>query len=145
MKVTVWIASSVLALAFVTVGAGKLFASSADLHTTAQGVPIALFRIAGTAEVLGAIGLLAPAATRILPILTPVAASCLTLTMVGATVTNLAVGEPATAVVTIVLGGVAAMVAWARSGPVAVQPRAVGSGLLAPATSDLHRATFGQR
>jgi hypothetical protein len=86
-------------------------------------VPVALLKLAGVAEVLGAIGLVVPAATRIKPVLTPIAAVGLVLTMAGATITNIAVGEPATALVTVGLGLLAALVAWARFGPAAVEPR----------------------
>ncbi len=123
MKIAVWIASALLALAFIAVGGSKLLASPVDLQHTAQGVPVALLKLAGAAEVLGAIGLVVPAATRIMPVLTPIAATGLVLTMVGATITNFAVGGPATAVATIALGAVAALVAWARFGPAAVAPR----------------------
>jgi uncharacterized membrane protein YphA (DoxX/SURF4 family) len=123
VKIAVWIASALLALAFIAAGGGKLLASSADLRHSAQGVPVALLKLAGAAEVLGAIGLVVPAATRIKPVLTPIAAVGLVLTMVGATITNIAVGEPATAVVTVALGLVAALVAWARFGPAAVESR----------------------
>lgn len=127
MKIAVWIASWLLAAAFVIVGAGKLFASTSDLHTTAHDVPVALLRIAGAAELLGAVGLVLPAATRIMPVLTPVAASGLVLTMTGATITNITIDEPATATVTLILGLLAALVAWARFGPFAVEPRGIGA------------------
>jgi uncharacterized membrane protein YphA (DoxX/SURF4 family) len=123
VKIVVWIASALLALTFLVAGGGKLLASAADLHQSAQGVPVALIRFVGVAEVLGALGLVLPAATRVLPVLTPVAATGLLVTMVGATITNVAVGEPTTAALTIVLGIVAALVAWARFGPAAVAPR----------------------
>ena len=127
MKVTVWIASSLLTFAFLVVGVGKLLASAGDLQQMSQGVPIVLLKLAGAGEVLGAIGLVVPAATRIMPVLTPIAATGLVLTMVGATITNIAIGEPASAALPIVLGTFAALVAWARFGPVAVEPR--GSSL----------------
>lgn len=123
MKIAVWIASALLALEFLVVGAGKLLTPGPELEHAAQGVPLALLRIAGTAEVLGALGLLLPAATRIIPVLTPVAATGLVLTMVGATITNLSVGQPISAIGTTVLGVIAAFVAWARFGPAAVTPR----------------------
>ncbi|MCW2757810.1 MAG: DoxX family protein, partial [Nocardioidaceae bacterium] len=71
MKITIWIGSSLLACAFLVVGTGKLFASPGDLEQLAHDVPVALLKIAGAAEVLGAIGLVVPAATRIVPVLTP--------------------------------------------------------------------------
>jgi uncharacterized membrane protein YphA (DoxX/SURF4 family) len=127
MKITVWIASALVAFAFLVVGAGKLMASAADLQQASEGVPVALLKLAGTAEVLGALGLVLPAATRIMPVLTPIAATGLVLTMVGATITNIAIGEPGAAATTVILGVFAALLAWARFGPVAVEPR--GSGL----------------
>jgi uncharacterized membrane protein YphA (DoxX/SURF4 family) len=123
VKIAVWIASAVLALAFLAVGGSKLLAPAAELRQAAQGVPVALLKLAGAAEVLGAIGLVVPAATRIKPVLTPIAAVGLALTMVGATITNITVGEPATAVLTVGLGLLAALVAWARFGPAAVETR----------------------
>jgi uncharacterized membrane protein YphA (DoxX/SURF4 family) len=114
MKIAVWIVSGLLAVLFLFTGLFKLFASTADLEAAAQGVPVILLRIAGTAEVLGAIGLILPAATRVLPVLTPLAAAGLTLVMIGATITNLIIGEYAIMLETIVMGVLAAWVAWAR-------------------------------
>ena len=84
MKTVVWVVSALLAVAFVMVGLGKLVSSGADLEAAADGIPVLLFRVAGVAEVLGAIGLVVPAATRIQPWLTPVAAAGLTFTMLCA-------------------------------------------------------------
>jgi uncharacterized membrane protein YphA (DoxX/SURF4 family) len=114
MKIAVWIVSGLLAVAFLFAGLFKLLASTADLEASAQGVPVILLRIAGTAEVLGAIGLILPAATRVLPILTPLAAAGLTLVMIGATITNVIIGEYAIMLQTIVMGVLAAWVAVVR-------------------------------
>lgn len=127
MKLVVWVVSVLLALAFLAVGLGKLTSSGADLEAAAGGIPVLLFRIAGVAEVLGAIGLVVPAATRVQPWLTPVAAAALTFTMVCAVVANLVVGGGATALLPAVLGVLSAFVAWARRGPYAVAPRAARS------------------
>ncbi|ROR90255.1 DoxX family protein [Nocardioides aurantiacus] len=124
MKTVVWVVSALLAVAFVMVGTGKLVSSGADLEAAAGGIPVVLFRIAGVAEVLGAIGLVLPAATRIRPWLTPLAAAGLTLTMVCAVIADLVVGGGATALLPAVLGVLSAFVAWARRGPYAVAPRA---------------------
>lgn len=64
MRVVVWVVSALLAVAFLAVGLGKLVSSGADLEAAASGIPVVLFRIAGVAEVLGAVGLVLPAATR---------------------------------------------------------------------------------
>ena len=123
MKITVWVVSGLAALAFLLIGLSKLLMSTADMEAGAQGVPVILLRIAGTAEVLGAIGLILPAATRVLPVLTPIAASGLVLTMIGAVTTNIIIGEYALAVMPFVLGVVAAFIAWARFGPQTVEAR----------------------
>ncbi|MGH3314821.1 MAG: DoxX family protein [Nocardioidaceae bacterium] len=123
MKIAVWTVSALAAVAFLLIGLGKLLPSTADLEAASQGVPVILLRIAGTAEVLGAIALILPAATRVLPVLTPVAASGLVITMIGAVTTNIIIGEFAVAVLPAVLGVMAAFIAWARFGPQAVEPR----------------------
>lgn len=127
MKVVVWVLSGLLAVALLFIGGTKVITPSPDLEATANGVPVVLLKIAGVAEVLGAIGLVVPAATRILPILAPIAASGLVLTMIGATITNFAIGMPVMAVMPIVLGVLAALVAWARFGRYAIEPRQAGA------------------
>lgn len=89
-----------------------------------EGVPVVLLRIAGVAEVLGTVGLIAPAATRILPRLTPIAASGLVVTMIGATITNIIIGEYALVAQTVLIGALAGFVAWARFGHYAIAPKA---------------------
>lgn len=123
MKIVVWILSVLLAVVFLAVGGMKLLAATADLQQASGGVPVALMRVAGTAEVLGALGLVLPSVTRIAPILTPLAAAGLAATMVGATITNVVVGGYSAAPVTVVLGVLAALVAVARARRYAVAPR----------------------
>jgi len=133
MRIAVWIVSVLLALAFLFIGGVKVMMPVADLAAGSQGVPVVLLKIAGCAEVLGALGLVLPAATRILPVLTPVAASGLVLTMAGATLTNIITGTYPFAVQTLVLGVLAGFVAWARFGPAAIAPRRTGGALDAAA------------
>jgi len=68
-------------------------------------------------EILGAIGLILPAALGIATILTPLAAAGLALTMVGATLVHARRGEKSNIPVTLVLGALAAVVAVMRFGP----------------------------
>ncbi|GAB3291781.1 DoxX family protein [Parasphingorhabdus pacifica] len=123
MKILVWVVSILLALTFLAVGGMKVLASAADLQQSAGGVPITLLKLTGTAELLGALGLVLPAATRIMPVLTPLAAAGLTVTMVGATIANLAVGAYAALPMTVVLGLACAFVGWARFSRYTIQPR----------------------
>jgi uncharacterized membrane protein len=125
MKIAVWIVSGLLAVAFLLTGLSKLLTPTTELESMAQGVPVSLLRIAGAAEVLGALGLILPAVTRILPILTPLAATGLVVTMAGATITNFIIGEYAIAAETVILGVLAGFVAWARSRPQRIEPRHV--------------------
>lgn len=128
MKIAVWIVSALLALAFLFIGGAKVISSWEALEAASMGVPVIMFKIAGVAEVLGAIGLIVPALTKILPILTPIAAVGLTVTMIAATITNFVVGLPLMAIQTIVLGLLAAFVAWARlSGRVGVSDTAAST------------------
>ena len=63
---------------------------------------------------LGAIGLILPGLLRIRPGLTPLAAAGLVLIMIGATVITLATMGPATALIPLVVGLLAAFVAYGR-------------------------------
>lgn len=123
MKQAVWVVSVLLAVAAFFIGGTKLVTPAADLESMSAGVPVVLLRIAGIAEVVGALGLILPAATRILPTLTPIAATGLVLTWIGATITNIVIGDSASIPLALLLGAVAGFVAWARFGRYAIQPR----------------------
>lgn len=123
MKVTVWVVSALLALAFLFIGGIKVLTPTAEMEVMSQGVPVALLRLAGVAEILGALGLILPAATRIAPVLTPLAASGLVVVMVGATVVNIIIGMYPVVIQTVVLGLLAGFVAWARFTRHPVPPR----------------------
>jgi uncharacterized membrane protein YphA (DoxX/SURF4 family) len=96
-NVAVWGLQVLLALAFGAAGVMKLvtpvdqLAASGMAWTTAL-PPIAVTLI-GVAEVLGAVGLILPAATRIRPELTLVAAAALGIMQVLAAVFHVARGE----------------------------------------------------
>jgi uncharacterized membrane protein len=74
-------------------------------------------RFIGLAELVGALGLILPAATGITPILTPLAATGLALLMVLAALTHLRRKEPAAIALNAVLLIAAAVIAWGRFGP----------------------------
>jgi hypothetical protein len=69
----------------------------------------------GAAEVLGGLGLVLPGLARIRPGLTPLAAAGLVIIMVGAVVSTLAVGGGAGALFPLVVGALAAFVAYGRT------------------------------
>jgi hypothetical protein len=68
--------------------------------------------------------LVLPAATRIKPALTPLAALGLATVMVLASLTHLLRGEVQMLPVTAVLAGLAAFVAWGRARKAPIAPRA---------------------
>ena len=72
------------------------------------------YALSVTLEILGAIGLILPAVTGILPWLTPVAATGLALTMVGAMITHGRRGEYSGIGVNLVLSVLALFVVYGR-------------------------------
>ncbi len=130
MKVVLWILQVVLAVAFLAAGAMKLTQPLAELAGSlpwTADVPGALVRFIGVAEVLGGLGLVLPAATRILPRLTPIAAAALALDMVFATLFHVMRGETMMAPVTLILVALLAFVAWGRTTRAPIAPRAIAT------------------
>lgn len=121
MDLALWIIAGVLAAAFLGAGAMKLTAPREKLEENMAWVTDASdsqVKLIGLAEVLGAVGLILPAALDIVPVLVPVAASGLVITMIGAVATHLRRGEGAAAAApAIVLGALSAFVAIMRFGP----------------------------
>lgn len=94
MNYALWGLQGLLAFAFFMAGANKLAQPREKLVAQpmmawANDFSATQIKLIGLAEVLGAIGLIAPYATGILPVLTPVAAAALALLMAGATATHL--------------------------------------------------------
>ena len=69
----------------------------------------------GTREVLGALGLILPGLTRVQPRLTILAAACLTVLTICAAVYQVMGGQPANALFALVIGALAATVAYGRT------------------------------
>ncbi|WP_339134242.1 DoxX family protein [Streptomyces sp. f51] len=74
-------------------------------------------KLIGAVEILGAVGLVVPAALGIAVVLTPLAALGLVLVMAGATVIHVRRREMSLVPVNLVLLVLAAVVAWGRFGP----------------------------
>ncbi len=111
-----WIVQGLLAAMFLLAGGSKVVMSAEQL--TAPGpvqLPVPFIRFIGVCEVLGAIGMILPGLTGIRPGLTPLGAAGLVIIMIGATVINIINGMAAFAILTIVLGLMAAYVAYGRS------------------------------
>lgn len=77
-------------------------------------LPTWLHYLSGTAEILGGLGLILPAATRIRPQLTPLAAAGLTIVMLVAAVWHLPRGEVGNVVGNLALAVILAFVAYVR-------------------------------
>lgn len=113
MTVALWIAQAVLALIFLFAGGVKLVMSPEQL-TGPVTLPIAFVRFIGVCEVLGAIGLILPGLLHVRAGLTPLAAAGLVIIMVGAIVVTFMGGDVAPAVIPLLVGLLAAFVAYGR-------------------------------
>jgi uncharacterized membrane protein YphA (DoxX/SURF4 family) len=91
MLIAVWIVSWLVAVAFFVGGIVRLVVPAEKYGSWPNqqwilAVPRPAVVAISIAEILGAIGLIVPVLTGIAPILTPIAACCLALIMVGALV-----------------------------------------------------------
>ncbi len=113
MIYALWIVQGLLALTFLLTGGMKLFLPL-EVLTEQMPLPGLFVPFIGVAEVLGAIGLTLPGLLRIRPGLTPLAAAGLVIIMIGATLLRLAGGDVALALIPLVVGLLAAFVAYGR-------------------------------
>ncbi len=120
MNIALWIIAGLLAVAFAGAGLTKLTSSKDDLLAKMPAVADlseAQIRGIGAAELLGAIGLILPPLVDIAPVLAPLAAAGLVVTMVGAVGVHLKRGEGvAAAMPAVVLGALALFLAVMRFG-----------------------------
>jgi uncharacterized membrane protein YphA (DoxX/SURF4 family) len=115
--IALWVAQVLLAVAFLGAGATKLSQPKEKLAKNIAWVEDfsqPAVRLIGAVEVLGAIGVVLPALTGILPWLTPLAALGLVLLMVGAALTHLRRKEYGNVAINAVLLVLAAFVAYGR-------------------------------
>lgn len=127
-NVALWAIQAGLALLYLAAGGAKLTQSIDALSAAGMSfvthVPEAFTRLIGILEILGAAGLILPAAMRILPWLTPLAAVGLSLVQVGAIITHALLGETAmTLPVDLALLGLSLFVVWGRLGKARISPR----------------------
>jgi hypothetical protein len=126
LRASLWGAQLLLAAMFLMSGGMKVAAPLDQLEAQMPWVSGALgglVRFIGVTELLGAVGLVAPAATRILPKLTPLAAIGLLTVMVLASVTHASRGEFGMIAVNAVLGAMALFVAWGRLSAAPIEAR----------------------
>jgi hypothetical protein len=113
MNRALWIIQGLLAIVFVFAGVAKLL-MPVDVLARQTQLPGLFLRFISVAEVLGAIGLILPGLLRIAPGLTPLAAACLVIIMIGATVLTLKTAGIALALMPLVVGLLSAFVAYGR-------------------------------
>ena len=126
LHLALWVLQGLLGALFLAVGAMKATQPIAVLVDTLgwpAAVPAALVRVIGVAELLGALGLILPAATRVKPMLTPLAGVGLAMVMLLATIFHISHGELGALPIPLVLGGLAAFVAWGRAAKAPIAPR----------------------
>jgi uncharacterized membrane protein len=126
LHVALWATQGLLAAAFLLAATAKLttpldqLAAKMPWVTGAMGP---LVHVIGVLELLGALGLILPSLSRIKPGLTVLAALGLAAIMVLAMATHLSRGEVAMLPVNLLLGGLAAFVAWGRAKKAPIRPR----------------------
>jgi len=119
VNTTLWIVQILLPLFFLVAGVTKVGQSQVKLEKSLPWTADTSLRMVcfiGTVEILGALGLVLPAATGIAPILAPLAAVGLAVVMLGAIATHARRREQQAIVVDVVLLARAAVVAWGRFG-----------------------------
>jgi uncharacterized membrane protein YphA (DoxX/SURF4 family) len=126
LRGALWTVQVLLAALFGMAGFTKLSTPITELATQLPWVlqaPEALVRFIGLSEFAGALGLVLPAATRIQPRLTPLAAGGLVVVMILASLFHVSRGELGMLPVTFTIGSLAAFVAWGRAKGAPIAPR----------------------
>ena len=117
LSVALWTVQGLLGLLFAFAGVMKLV-MPIEMMVEQSGMPGWFLQFIGTCEVLGAIGLIVPGIVRTRQYLTSVAAVGLVIIMIGATTLTAAGGQILPALIPLVVGMLAAFVAYNRHQPV---------------------------
>ncbi len=118
MNVILWILQVLIGIAFIGAGYNHAFrqeqAKQQPQMAWMKAVSSGTLTFIGVAEILGGIGLILPALTNILPVLTPLAGVGLALIMLLAAIFHFRRGETQGIIINIVLGALAAFIAYGR-------------------------------
>lgn len=116
MNITIWVLQVLLAAMFIMAGMMKAFQydKAKEKLPWVKDVSKSLVTFIGISELLGGIGLIAPHASGILPILTPVAAIGLSVIMLLAAKFHLSRKEMPGVITNLVILVLAAFVAYGR-------------------------------
>ena len=126
LNIALWIVQGVLAFLFLMAGFMKSTTPIDKLATMlpwTKDAPLLLVRFIGISELLGGLGLLLPSILRIKPVLTPIAATGLTIIMILATFFHISKGEYNAIGMTILFGLIAVFIAWGRFKKVPIQSK----------------------
>lgn len=125
LHIGLWVVQGILAFAFLFAGFTKLATPIEDMAQDGMSfvnhVSSGVVRFIGLAEMLGALGLILPAALRIRPSLTAYAAGGLAIIMASATIYHLIQGEMF--MHTAILFLLTAFVSWGRLKKAPIQPK----------------------
>jgi hypothetical protein len=113
-EIILWSMQGFLAAFFLAAGAPKLIGRGLERWTGFSELPGPLVVFIGGTEILGALGLVLPTATGILPWLTPLAAVGLAITVLMAAGFHLRANENLAALETVLWAGLASVVAIGR-------------------------------
>jgi uncharacterized membrane protein YphA (DoxX/SURF4 family) len=122
-----WMVQVLLALAFGAAGVMKLFQPIEALGAMMNWVTVSpemLVRFIGLVELAGALGMILPAITRILPFLTPLAALGFAIIQVLAIGVHASLGETSMSLpINLVLLALSLFVLWGRTRRAPISPR----------------------
>jgi uncharacterized membrane protein YphA (DoxX/SURF4 family) len=126
MNAALWTAQVLLALFFLAAGYWHGILPHDQAVKSARWIadlPPAVVRFTNFAEFAGGLGVVLPAAFRIAPRLTPLAAIGLVALMLSATTFHMSRGEPRSVPMLLTVAVIAAFVAWGRLRKVPIPPR----------------------
>lgn len=114
MTRALWIIQGLLVLLFLFAGGAKLVLPVAELTKDTPMLSGGFLRFVGVCEVLGGLGLILPGLLHTSQWLTPLAAACLVVIMIGATAVTLMIGGASTALIPFATGLLLVFVVWGR-------------------------------
>jgi hypothetical protein len=130
LSIALWIVQGLLALFFAAASGAPKLLLPMEMIPMPLPLPEWFVRAIGVAEVLGAIGLILPGLTHIRPGLTSLAAAALVLLTICAAGYQVLAGQPENGVFALVVGLLAAFVAYGR------QLAPLSPGAAAPSSLD---------
>jgi uncharacterized membrane protein YphA (DoxX/SURF4 family) len=118
-----WIIQTLLGLLFLLSGSMKFVMSVAEMTKDTPWMAGWFLHFIGVMEILGGLGLSLPSVLRIRPGLTPLAAACLVIIMIGATVITLGTMGIGPAMLPLIVGILCVFVAYGRWRLAPLSPR----------------------